>query len=141
MFALWSYDLLSVCFQAWKTVNSLHSSSKQINVGLKSLKKIGLSPKYKHSHKCHTVDAHCEIHFQDKWWKPMGIWFSPILHTHCPLFLGLFFFFLSLGWGGYFVIYFISCPIKSLPFSHGQSALMSASFLCIERIIFRQNKA
>lgn len=68
-----------------------------------------------------------------------GIWFSPILHTCCPLFLGLFFF--SLEWGGYFVIYFISCPIKSLPFSHGQSTLMSASFLYIERIIFRQNKA
>lgn len=43
--------------------------------------------------------------------------------------------FLPLGWGGYFVIYLISCPIKSLPLRRGQSALMSASFLCIERII------
>ena len=36
--------------------------------------------------------------------------------------------------GGYFVISLISCPIKSLPIRRGQSALMSASFLCIERI-------
>lgn len=40
------------------------------------------------------------------------------------------------GDSGYFIIYLISGPIKSFPLRHGQSALMSTSFLCTERVIF-----
>lgn len=40
------------------------------------------------------------------------------------------------GGSGYFIIYLISGPIKSFPLRHGQSALMSTSFLCAERVIF-----
>lgn len=67
--------------------------------------------------------------------KPMEISFSPILHACCHLFLGLPP--PPVGRGRYFVIYLMSCPIKSLPLRHGQSALMSASFLCVERTIDR----
>ena len=40
------------------------------------------------------------------------------------------------GGGGWFIICLISGPVKSLPLRHGQSALMSASFLCNERVTF-----
>lgn len=66
----------------------------------------------------------------------MGFSFLPILHAWCHLFLGSPPPDLGGGGSGYFIIYLISGPIKSFPLRHGQSALMSTSFLCAERVIF-----
>ena len=74
----------------------------------------------------------------------MGFSFSPILHA-CKMAMSSIFRppLLLLpprggggGGGGRFIICLISGPVKSLPLRHGQSALMSASFLCNERVTF-----